>query len=516
MPTPRTLPSHRFFAGAVLLLAGAPLWAQSNAKPKQGDGVEILNADEWSFDKLRVDAQILKGNVRFKHGDAVMRCDSAYLFDDQRVDAFGHVNIAQGDTLFVDGDRLHYTGKDRIARMEGNVRLRNADMELTTPALDYDMRAKQAVYGGGGRIVSTKENNTLTSERGLYLSDARKFIFSRTVRLTHPQRTIAGDTMHYVTNTGVAEFFGPTRITQDSTVINTLRGTYDTRLGLARFSKRSSILSNGRLLEGDSLRYDRNTGIGLAWGHVSVTDSASDMLVRGDRGRYDEIRDRSMITGHAELVLLMGGDSLFLHGDTLFTRPDSAGTGKHVQAHRNVRFFKSDMQGVCDTLIYSDTDSLIRMYRAPVLWSGTDQITGDHIRIAMRDGQAHRLFVQGNAFLLSQADSSRFDQVTGTNMTGFFEANELRRILAEGNARTVYFAEEEKEGKLEIIGVNRADCSRISVLLAEGQVSTVTFMERPDAVLYPIAKAPPEELRMKGAEWRIDERPADRQAIFGE
>ena len=499
------------FAFALLL---SPCAAQTEVQTG-GGRVEILNADVWEFDEvLAPGAQRLKGNVRFKHVDALMHCDSAYLYKDQRVEAFGHVGIDQGDTLHVDADRLSYSGADRLAHLEGNVHLRDRDMELTTPSLDYDMRARRAVYASGGKLVSRTGGNTLSSGTGVYLADQRRFIFSRNVLLEHPEHTIIADTMHYVTSTGMAEFFGPTEIRQTGTTIHTLRGTYDTRNERALFSKRSSVLSNGRLLEGDSLHYDKRSGAGLAWGNVAVTDTANDIIARGDFGSYNELTDRSLITGHAELVMLMGGDSLFLHGDTLFTSADSTGTGKRVQAHRHVRFFKSDMQGACDTLIYNAADSLIRMYNAPVLWSGADQISGDHIRIQLREGKAHRLFVLKNAFLMSVADSVHFDQVTGTTMTGFFADNALRRIIAEGNSRTVYFARETKEGKESIIGVNRADCSRIEVTLVEGKVNTVSFLERPDAVLYPLDKAPPEELHMQGANWRGNERPVDRAAIF--
>ncbi|MEO8591377.1 MAG: OstA-like protein [Flavobacteriales bacterium] len=488
--------------------------AQSHIQTGSGQ-VEILNADLWEYDTLlAAGAQRLKGNVRFKHADALMHCDSAYLYKDQRVEAFSRVGIDQGDTLHVDADRLKYNGQDRMAHLEGNVHLRDRDMELSTPTLDYDMRARRAVYLNGGHLVSRSDGNTLSSGTGVYLADQRRFIFGRDVRLQHPDRSIVTDTMHYVTSTGVAEFFGPTDIRQAGTTIHTLRGTYDTRNERARFSKRSSVLSKGRLLEGDSLHYDRHAGTGLAWGNVAVIDTASDLIARGDFGRYNEIEDRSMITGHAELVMLLGGDSLFLHGDTLFTALDSTGTGKRVQAHRHVRFFKTDLQGACDTLIYNTGDSLIRMFHTPILWNGTDQITGDHIRIQLKDGMAHRLFVLKNAFLMSQADSTHFDQVTGTTMTGFFANNVLHRIIAEGNSRTVYFAREEKEGKEAIVGVNRADCSRIEVTLADGKVSTVSFLERPEAVLYPLDKAPPEELHMQGADWRGGERPTDRAGIF--
>ncbi|MEZ4740212.1 MAG: OstA-like protein [Flavobacteriales bacterium] len=499
----------------LLLLSLLPLLvlrAQSGAATQEGR-IEILNADRGEFDdKIAPNAQRLKGNVRFRHRDAIMSCDSAYLYQDQRVEAFGHVTIDQGDTLHVEAARSTYSGTDRIARLEGNVLLRNSDMELTTPSLVYDLKNRRAMYTNGGRVISRSGGDTLTSVVGTYLTDLRKTIFSRNVRLDHPDRTITADTMHYGTSTGISEFFGATRIVQDSTVILTTRGQYDTRKEKARFTARSSINSKGRLLEGDSLHYDRKSGQGLAWGHVQVTDTASDMIVLGDMGRYNEQSDRAVITGHAELRLAMDQDTLFLHGDTLFTAPDSS--GKRIQAHRNVRFFRDDLQGACDTLIYSELDSMIRMFRAPILWSGTDQITGAHIRIALRNSKADKLYVDADAFLVSQVDSIHFDQVTGTTMTGQFGDDGLESLLVEGNSRTVYFVEEEKDGVKSIMGVNRADCSRIRVQLEEGKVSTVTFLDRPDATLYPLEQIPPEELRMQGSDWREEERPKDRADIF--
>ncbi len=499
-------------------LVAVPLHAQQG-----GTRVEILGADEWRFDeRVAPGAQRLTGNVRFRHGQALMWCDSAYLFNDQRVDAFGHVRIDQGDTLRMRGDRLHYNGERRVARMEGDVSLEDGSMRLIAPSLEHDLRARVATYSEGATITG-RDGDVLTSQRGTYLTDQRLFRFSRNVRVEHPERLITGDTMHYGMATGIAEFFGPTRILiiSDSTVIRTRRGTYDTKLEEARFTRRSSVLNKGRMLEGDSLHYDKPSGIGLAWGNVLVSDSAGKVTSSGRHGRFNERTDRSMITGRAQLIMAMEDDSLYLHGDTLFTSPrvttDSAGTKtshKHIYAHRSVRFHMRDMQGTCDTLTYSEADSLIRMFHRPVLWSSTDQITGGHIRISMRDGKAHRLYVDQDAFLVSQVDSTHYDQVAGTHMTGYFDDDGLRRILTEGNSRTVYHVREKKDGIEERIGVNRAECSRISVMLEDGEVSTVTFLDRPDAILYPVGQLSESELILEGMVWRAEERPADREDIF--
>jgi hypothetical protein len=180
-----------------------------------------------------------------------------------------------------------------------------------------------------------------------------------------------------------------------------------------------------------------------------------------------------------------------------------------------VRFFKSDMQGVCDTLTYMESDSLITMRGVPYLWSGTDQISGRTISITLRDGRAHRLLVERDGLLASSVDSTHFDQVSGLTIRGEFNNEELHRIVAEGNSRTVYFVKEKGADEVErVTGMNRADCSRIDVRLADGKVNTVSFITKPDAVMYPLEKAPPDQTRMKGFVWNEAARPRERIGIF--
>ena len=484
------------------------------ANAQDGARIEILGADDLKFDEaLAPGAQRLIGNARFKHEGAIMRCDSAYYFaNSQVVNAFGNVVITQGDTLRIAADRLDYAGRDRIATLTGKVALSDKDMDLTTDALTYDLRSRTASYTSGGRIVSRKENNTLTSTKGAYLAAAHKFVFNDDVVLQHPERTITSDTLHYTTTSGMATFFGPTTIIAGTTRMWCTHGTYDTRTEKARFTRRARVLEEGRELMGDSLHYDRLSGMGWAWGHVVAIDTAGNTRAQGDLGRYEQ-GDRSMITGHAELIMLLGDDSLHLHGDTIFTAPDTAGH-RQITARRGVRFFKSDLQGVCDTMTYSDADSLIHLVSGPVIWSRDDQITGRRIRIQLKDGKAHRLFVDEEAFLVSQVDSVHFDQVTGTTMTGFFKENELHHLIAAGTCRTVYFAREESEDGTKLMGMNRVDCSRISVQVSAGEVNQISFLDKPDGTYYPIDRLPTEGSILRGFEWRVADRPRDRADIF--
>lgn len=488
------------------------------AMAQQGQGgegrVEVLNADRWEYDKdLATGAQRLIGHVRFKHEQAFMTCDSAHLYSDERVTAFGHVVLTQGDTLRITGNRLEYDGRQRTARMTGQVKLSDPGMELTSDALLYDLAADRAEYTNGARIVGKRDGNTLISRKGRYEARGRVFHFTDSVRLTHPERTIEADTLTYHTATGMAEFRGPTWIFQPDATLYAERGSYDTRTGKGRFTRRGRIESNGQLLQGDTLHYDRETGLGEAWGHVSITDTVNRIVVRGREGRHHQATGEAMVTGRAELVMVMGEDSLYLHADTLFATQDSI-ERRQVTARRQVRFFKNDLQGICDTLVYAQADSLITLQGGPFLWSGEDQISGDTVRIKLRDGHAETLHVDGAAFMISEVDSAHYNQVTGLAMTGRFRNNELYSLVAEGNSRTIYFVKEAKDSVEQVTGMNRADCSIITVGLDSGQVSTVSFITQPTATLHPLEQVAPGQMRLEGFRWNAALRPRDREDIF--
>lgn len=501
----------RTMACAVLL---APNGLRAQSGSTDGGRVEVINADRWEYDEnLANGAQRLIGEVRFKHQQAYMACDSAYLYEDQRVDAFSRVVMTQGDTLRITGDRLAYDGAKRTARMEGRVKLTDPNMELMTDALLYDLGTNRAEYTNGAEITDKRDRSTLTSRKGTYDAGSRKFNFTDNVTLLHPDRIIQADTLGYATNTGVAEFQGPTRIIQPDATLYAERGSYDTRSGKGRFTRAGRMESEGQWLTGDTLYYDRETGLGQGWGHVTITDTVNRMIVRGDVGVHEQASGRSMVTGGAELVMAMGDDSLYLHADTLFATQDTTGQ-RRVRAYRGVRFFKSDLQGVCDTMDYGQADSLITLRGDPFLWSGEDQISGDTIRIKLRDGSAETLHVDGTAFMASDVDGMHYNQVTGLVMTGFFREQQLYKLLAEGNSQTIYFAQETKDSVEQVTGMNRADCSIIAVGMDSGKVSTVSFITQPTATLFPLEMVDREQMHLEGFQWNAAVRPVDRADIF--
>ncbi|MCB0396089.1 MAG: hypothetical protein KDD36_05525 [Flavobacteriales bacterium] len=501
---------HRslFLKGIVLIIMVCVSLVGFAQKPKE---VRIKQADDLLFDRQQIgNVQRLVGNVILEHEGALLSCDSAWLYSGaNRFQAFGHVVINHNDTLTISGDSLLYEGNTRTANLYHNIRLQTPSSSLTTNRMIYHTDSKQALYTGGGEIID--KDNRLRSRSGTYDANSSTYFFKDSVKLFSKQYEISTDTLKYNTITHRSTFLGPTYIEGEGNTVYCENGWYNTRTDQLEYNTNVSIASGNQRLKGDSIVFDKNTGIGKIFRQVEILDTAQHTLVRGDYAEYMQKMDSSFVTGHVLLIMVMDSDSLYLHADTLRTREDSVSHNKTLYAYNKVRFYKSDMQGQCDSLIYREADSTITMYGKPVLWSEENQMTSGIIRLRLWDGKVQKLLMNEEAMIISQEDSSRFNQIKGRDMTGFFNKNRLHKINVVGNGQTIYFAKNDKE---EMIGVNKAECSDMMIFMKENKVKSITFITQPDATLFPINDIPPSELRLKKFRWMENVRPANQNDIF--
>jgi lipopolysaccharide export system protein LptA len=491
------------------------------AKAQKKEKIELLQARSLQFDKrIGRNAQRLIGDVIFRHEGAKMYCDSAYLYQDSNsLDAFGSVKVEQGDTLNMFSDRLFYDGNTRLVKVRDNVTLRDSEMTLTTNTLDYDRNTGQAVFYDSGRIISRENNNELIACEGIYDSGSEIFFFRDSVFLENPKYRVETDTLHYANRTEIAYFFGPTFIYSENNTIYCENGWYDTRNDVAEFSRNAYIDNGEQMLRGDSIDYCRESGLGRAYGNVSVIDTSDSYLIRGEYGEYNEVKGRNFVTGRAEMLQYDELDTLFLHGDTLMALEDSS-RGDLIFAYPSVKFFRADLQGAADSLVYAKNDSLIRMYTRPVLWSEELQITGDTILIRTYGSVVEKMYVFDHAFMVNRVDSSKYNQIKGKRLTGFFHENDLRRILVKGNGQSLYYAAEEEEADTavakepEYIGVNRAICSNIEIFMKERKVDRILFLTKPEGSFYPLEQFSSDLAYFDGFNWDEARRPKSREDIF--
>jgi lipopolysaccharide export system protein LptA len=538
----------RIFIPALLLLVVSSSLQSQTQKKKT---IELLHANSLEFDKrLGVDAKRLLGNVSFKDNNTIMYCDSAYLYNNNSADAFGHIHITQGDSVNAYGDLLKYDGNTKMAELHNNVRLVDKDMTLTSNVLFFDTKNNTATYHGGGTIVS--KENTLTSDNGYYYTHSKELAFKKNVVLINPRYTMNSDTLNYNTASKVTHFLGPTTIKSQQDFIYCENGFYNTVTDVAQFKKNAYLISKNQRLKGDSLYYDKKIGVGKGFKNISITDTSQNITITGDYSYSNELTNVAIVTGNAVMSQVNAKDTLFIHADSLRAENENKRIGNsqerignekiknknvklktdttqisnlksHVsnlnpdtttyrilKAYHKVKIFKSDLQGKCDSLVYSYRDSVMRMFREPVLWSQKNQLTAEHIELKTSKGALQSLLLTNSAFIISQVDSLRFNQIKGKVMHGYFANNQLHKIRVEGNGQTIYYGKD----KNKYIGVNKAECSDLLIFLKDSQVDKITFITKPDATLFPIKELPPADLLLKDFVWRIKQRPNSFKDIF--
>ena len=248
---------------------------------KEDSKVYLLHADTFRYKQFaNQDAQVLNGNVRFRHEAVLMFCDSAYFYKNQNsFEAFGHVRMEQGDTLSLVGDYLKYDGNSKIAEVRYNVKMMHHNSILLTDSLNYDRLYDLGYFFEGGKLID--QDNVLTSDWGEYSPSTREAIFNYNVKLDNPKFVLTSDTLHYNTLSKQAHIVGPSNIVSGDTHIYSESGYYNTDTQQANLFDRSVVMNKGSRLTGDSLFYDKYTGDMHAFRNVIYEDKINKHILEG-------------------------------------------------------------------------------------------------------------------------------------------------------------------------------------------------------------------------------------------
>ena len=482
----------------LLLVAAFGCFAQDLPTKPGKTKIEIISADELVYDQEQGRYQMCRGNVRFKQGNVYMDCDSARFYEDiNKIEAFSKIYIRQQDTLNLWGDYLEYDGDIKLAKVSKNVRLTDGKMKLTTNQINYDLVDKVGYYTTGGNIVNGEDK--LYSEKGTYYSRTKEFFFKDSVKLTNPEYTMNSDTLKYNTSTKVASFFGPTYIYSEENTIFCNYGWYNTELEISQFSKGSYIEGKQNKLIADSMMYYRNTGLGEAFGDLVLTDTVEQITITGEYANYKRFESTTLITGNPQAIKMMDDDSLYLKADTLIDLADTT-QDRRLLAYRSVRVFKSDLQAVSDSLVYNFTDSTIRFYQQPVVWTDSNQITGDTILVFRNADGIKKVKAYNKGFIIEKDRNGLFNQISGKTLDAFFIEGKINRVEVDGSGQSVYYA---LEDSTQYSGVNDVVCGKMVIYIdSTNQVRTITFLDHPKAIFYPLEKFPPAKSRLPGFDWK--------------
>ncbi|MFW0736223.1 OstA-like protein [Flavobacterium sp. T12S277] len=495
-----------FISYCLLFLSVQVLFAQ---KPKT---IIVENADFQEINENEIPgALLLIGNVKVNHDGVVLTCNRAYFFQKENyLKAFGNVQLVQGDTLFLNSKYAEYSGNVKKAFATGDAVMSSPDATLSTDTINFDRNIQQVFYNTKGTIIN--KDNTLVSKSGRYYVAEKKFQFLTSVTITNPKYVIKSNHLDYYSNSGHSYLLGPSTITSKANYIYTERGFYDTKKNLAHFLRKSYIKYDDRLIEGDSLYYNRNIEFASATRNVKITDSINRGIVKGHYAEIYKLKDSMFVTKRAVAINLVEKDSVYIHGKKLMV------TGKEgeriLRAYNNVRFYKIDMSGKCDSIHSNSKTALTKLIGNPILWNGESQITGDvmHLIGDKNTKKLDSLKVLNNTFIVSRDTlGTGYNQVKGLNLFGKFKEGKLHDVDVIKNTEVIYYMRNDDN---ELIGINKNVSSKINLIIENNDIETITFFNKVDGDVYPEADLPENARKLKGLRWRGDERIKSKDDIF--
>ena len=461
--------------------------------------------------------------VHFVHEGIEIWADQAIHYDQENFfKAYGNVRMQQGDTVTMQSNYAEYNGDTQFAFASGNVKMTRPQSSLSTDTLFFDRLKQQAYYRSGGTVRDTA--SVLKSIVGRYFLEDDRYSFISDVVVTNPKYVINSEQLDFYSDTGHAYMYGPTTITSETSTVYAERGFYDTRGDSGYFVKNSRIDYENRILEGDSLYFNRDKSFASATNNIKVTDTVNKSVITGHYAEVFREKDSVFITKRAVAATVQDQDSIFIHSDTLMVtgKPEN----RIIRGFYDVRMFKSDMSGKSDSIFVDQKSGLTKLInlnkadltsvdlrRNPVIWSGYNQMTGDTIHLLSnpKTEQLDSIKVFDNAFLIQKDSIEGFNQVKGKELTGLFIDNDLHQVDIVKNTETIYYMRNEDK---DLIGINKTLSSSIQILFEDREIQHIDYIKKVDGNLNPVEEFPANARKLRGFNWRGDERLMSKEDLF--
>lgn len=491
-------------------------WVSAQDKDPKPRQINIVYGANFTKDEVNYPgASIFSKDdkqVQFEHQGADLWCDIAIFYQkENKLKAIGNIKLTQGDSVQMTSGKIDYDGNIKLAKAWEKVVLKNSDMTLRTDTLYFDRENQESYYNNSGTIIDSA--NTLTSKVGRFFMELKKYQFLQNVHIKNPEYTVESAQLDYYTTTKNAYMYGPSTITGDTYTIYCERGFYDTKVETGYGIKNTKINYNNRIIEGDSVYFNKKREFASATNNITVTDTINNGLIRAHYAEVYKARDSLFATKRAVSISLVEQDSLYIHGDTLMVtgKPDE----RILRAFRNTKFYKTDLSGKCDSLHFEQKTGITQLIRNPILWNMENQMTGDSIHLIsdMETEKLDSLKVINNAFIISQDTIGKvgFNQAKGKDLFGKFIENELKIVDLVKNTEVIYYMYNDDE---ELIGINKTICSAIRMTFENSDIEDITFITNPAGDIFPEEDLPEESRKLKGFIWRGDERIRSKEALF--
>ncbi|MCP9235641.1 OstA-like protein [Lewinella sp. JB7] len=522
------------------LVSEVQLYAYDNVTIQQGDSIaafaEYLDYNaETLLAKLRDQVVLKRGRTelfterldydlatklatyhtggRVTNGSTELSSTHGYYYADTRNVYFRDSVVVVDDRFEMRADTLRYDLANERVYFLGPTVIRSDTHRIYCESGYYDVALDEAVF---------RTNAQYRSGERLAAADSIQYFGKRELYVLQGDAYVAEGDFQRATADRINYFRAEDRyqLAGRATVVDSVQTVsgdsidyYAVTASYAVSGGRPRVSNPPMILVADRMYSDEETGLSRATGNVVWEDTTAKVKIEAARADYDQnsgyLKASGGRDGRALLTTLLDRDTMFMAADTLLSvRSDEVDTNgdtvRYLSAYPDVRILKNDLQAVADSLGFNTVDSVLTLYRDPVLWQDTSQLTADTIDLYLRNSAPDRVHLRRNALVVTSPDLIFFNQVKGKDIVAHFDSSQLRRTEVKGNAEAIYYAQDDGGA---YIGVNKTACSTMILYFAAGAVERIKFLSAPAGRLDPMDAVDHDGLRLDGFRWEEARRP---------
>ena len=507
-----------------------------------------------------------KGNVEVLQGNTTLICDSieyvvaenlakvrgslVQLFDNEgNVLNTNYLNYNTLDSIATffkgaamsnpDGNIMEsvngmYITKDKVFRFRDSVQMFTDSVCIVSDRVDYHTDTDVAVFFG--RTTAWKDENILFANSGYFERRSNLIAFNKDSYILTKDQELWADTLKYWRNSGNAELYKNVQVidTVQSAIALAHKATYNPSPRVIELADKPAVgmysVENGvadtLFLSGDRIIYTTKKMFEVDSLAIVNAKCRLDLSAIDPIALHDQERKKGVPSNKGKLNAGPGdgpGDK-GLAGETAKNEVDTVAVSAEIvlepakdtsevafiDIFHNVRFYRSDVQGVCDSLVYTGLDSMVRFYSRPAMWhEGTSQFTADSIQAILKNNTLEKINLLSNAFIAMQEDTVHYNQIKSTEMAAYFADGNLYRFDALGGVSSIFYIAEDSLITL----MDQEECKMMTAKIKDNRVQRTRSIGELKQNVFPVYNLSVEEQRLRGFEWRGAECPKTRYDV---
>ncbi len=521
--------------------------ALGNVVLVQSDTIELF-CDSLFFNSTS-DIVNLYDNVTLENGDQQLFTDHLIYNTAEKIATYRDTALLKVDKALLQSKQGFYNVDQQLATFYDEVIVEKEELVLRSDSLQYNTDTKTILFVKPTRIIDDQKK--IYCEAGYYNLDNNNAQFIGDPQLIDGESLAVGDTITYdaidsiLTLSQNAKFTKANQIATADLIIQDLKLKTTTLIGNASFLDKGKLTTGSELyyndelkelsvngdaffqdgstvLEAEDVKFNDQTGAGLAKGNAVYRDTASDLVLRAQELIISESSNVKAVGGAERRPYIeqqLEADTMYMAADTMYRSTvivkDTLGVKTDSFAvfsgKGRVKILEKSFTAICDSIAFSDQDSIFRLYDQPMVWADSTQFSGDSILMYLQNKEIHKIEVIEKGFIINQLDQEVFNQIKGKNIDVYFVDGDIDSMDVNGSAESLYFFQDEEKA---YVGVNRTLCGHMTFYFKGKELDDIKFFQKPESVLTPIQDVNVSSERLKGFNWQIGNSPLNLDSII--